>query len=200
MRPTLALAVVSEEVSAAPAGDPEGAVAVALDTTAALARDRWLQDRDAAGLEIDLAEIVAGERGKEHLAIRGGGDAIGPGAARRIKHCHRARFGIKPAVDAFLPGEPEHALAIEAAVLRLALRRSLGSGKSFTPRVAGSTRAIAFCPPSVTQAAPSGPTITPCGAAPGPSAIRSDLPVLGLSWPSLPADCAVIQTVPSGAG
>jgi hypothetical protein len=40
----------------------------------------------------------------------------------------------------------------------LALLRSLGSGKSFTARVAGSTRAIAFCPPSVTQAAPSGPT------------------------------------------
>jgi DNA polymerase-4 len=29
------------------------------------------------------------------------------------------------------------------------------------PRAAGSTRAIAFCPPSVTQGAPSGPTITP---------------------------------------
>lgn len=77
---------------------------------------------------------------------------------------------------------------------------TLGSGKSVTARVAGSTRAIAFCPPSVTQAVPSGPTITPWGAAPGPNAIRSDLPDLGSSRPSLPADCAVNQTVPSGAG
>src|SRR5437879_1080814 len=82
----------------------------------------------------------------------------------------------------------------KAAVFRFAARRSLGSGKSLTARVAGSTRAIAFCPPSVTQAAPSRPTITPWGAAPGPSAIRSDLPVLGSSRPSLPADCAVNHT------
>jgi hypothetical protein len=64
----------------------------------------------------------------------------------------------------------------------------------------GSTRAIAFCPPSVTSAAPSGPPITPWGAASGPNAIRSDLPVLGSSQPSLPADCAVNYSVPSGAG
>src|SRR5262249_49674656 len=54
--------------------------------------------------------------------------------------------------------------------------------------------------PSVTQAAPSGPTITPWGAAPGPSASSSDLPVRGSSRPSLPPDCAVNQIVPSGAG
>src|SRR5438132_13077373 len=69
----------------------------------------------------------------------------------------------------------------KVAVFRFALRRSLGSGKSLTARVAGSTRAIAFCPPSVIQAAPSGPTITPWGAAAGPSAIRSDFPVLGVA-------------------
>jgi hypothetical protein len=74
--------------------------------------------------------------------------------------------------DAILPGEPEHPPAV--AVLRLALRRSLGSGNSLTARVAGSTRATAFCPPSATQSAPSGPTITPWGAASGPSTIRSD--------------------------
>jgi hypothetical protein len=38
----------------------------------------------------------------------------------------------------------------------------------------------------VTQAAPSGPTMKPCGAALGPSAIRSDWPVLGSSRPSSP--------------
>ena len=51
-----------------------------------------------------------------------------------------------------------------------------------------------------TQAAPSGPMITPCGAAPGPNAIKSDFPVLGSRRPSLPADCAVNHTAPSGAG
>jgi hypothetical protein len=44
-----------------PAGDPERSVAVAPDAPRALARHRRLQDRDSAGLEIDLAEIVAGE-------------------------------------------------------------------------------------------------------------------------------------------
>ena len=47
-----------------------------------------------------------------------------------------------------------------------------------------------------------GPGAAPHGVivGPGPSAIRSDLPVLGSSRPSLPADCAVNQTAPSGAG
>ena len=42
--------------------------------------------------------------------------------------------------------------------------------------------------------------MTPWGAAPGPSAIRSDLPLRGSRWPSLPADCAVNQTVPTAEG
>src|SRR5215467_7497452 len=72
------------------------------------------------------------------------------------------------------------------AVLRLALANSCGSGNNFTWRVAGSTRAIAFWPPSVIHGAPSGPTITPCGAAPGPSGISSFLPVLGSNRPRMP--------------
>ena len=35
---------------------------------------------------------------------------------------------------------------------------------------------MALVPPSVTQGAPSGPMITPCGAAAGPSGMRSTLP------------------------
>src|SRR5205814_363450 len=53
----------------------------------------------------------------------------------------------------------------KVAVFRFALRRSLGSGKSLTARVAGSTRAIAFCPPSVTQAAPRAVELTRRGGA-----------------------------------
>ena len=63
----------------------------------------------------------------------------------------------------------------------------------------GSTRTIAFSPPSVTHAAPSGPTITPCGAEPSPSGISVVCPVFGSSRPSLPVCWAVYQTVPSGA-
>ena len=64
-------------------GDPEGAVAVAPDPPGALARHGRFQDSGAAGPEIDLTEVVAGERGKEHLTIRRTGYAIGAGAARR---------------------------------------------------------------------------------------------------------------------
>ncbi len=60
---------------------------------------------------------------------------------------------------------------------------SFGSGNTFTALVAGSTRTMAFWPLSVTQAAPSGPTITPCGDEPWPSGISSTLPVFGSSRP-----------------
>src|SRR4051794_12507097 len=59
---------------------------------------------------------------------------------------------------------------------------------------------MAFSPPSVTQAAPSGPRITPCGAEPLPSGIWRTAPVAGSSLPSVPLRCPVYQTVPSGAG
>src|SRR5262245_48661927 len=59
---------------------------------------------------------------------------------------------------------------------------------------------MALRPPSVTQAAPSGPTMTPCGAELSPSGICFATPVLGSRRPSAPTPCAVYQTVPSGAG
>jgi hypothetical protein len=45
---------------------------------------------------------------------------------------------------------------------------------------------MAFWPPSVTHGAPSGPMMTPWGAAPGPSGISSFLPVLGSNRPRKP--------------
>src|SRR3984893_6935671 len=111
--PAFGLAIVAEEIAAVPAGNPERAAAVAPDTPGALTRHWRLQDRDGVGLGIDLAEIIAGERGEEHLAIRRRGDAVGAGATRCIEHRHPAGFGIEPALDAILPGEPQHALAIE---------------------------------------------------------------------------------------
>src|SRR5688572_21582231 len=59
---------------------------------------------------------------------------------------------------------------------------------------------MAFKPPSVIQGAPSGPTMTPCGAEPSPSGISLTSPVSGSSRPNLPMCCAVYQTDPSGAG
>jgi len=59
---------------------------------------------------------------------------------------------------------------------------------------------MAFKPPSVTQGAPSGPTMTPCGAEPLPSAMVWVLPVLGSNSPNSPDPCAVYQTDPFCAG
>src|SRR5204863_1476069 len=85
-------------------------------------------------------------------------------------------------------------------VLRFAFGRSAGSGKRLTSCVTGSTRTIALRPPSVTPGAPSGPTITPCGAEPAPSLYAFVTPNLGSSHPSSPDSCAVYQTPPSRAG
>src|SRR2546422_9239410 len=87
-----------------------------------------------------------------------------------------------------------------AAVLRLTAANVGGSGRRLPSFVFGSTRTIAFWPPSVIHGAPSGPTMTPCGAEPGPSLIALVCPVLGSSQPSSPESCAVYQTPPSAAG
>src|SRR2546426_6623953 len=60
------------------------------------------------------------------------------------------------------------------AVLRLVYPLPSGSGQAFTWRVFGSTRTIAFWPPSVSHGAPSAPAITPCGEEPAPSGTNSD--------------------------
>src|SRR6185312_893441 len=91
-------------------------------------------------------------------------------------------------------------LRSKVAVFKFALSNSVGSGKTLTACVIGSTRTIAFSPPSVTHAARSGPTITPCGAESPPSDICTVFFVFGSSSPSAPCDCAVYQTPPSGAG
>ena len=48
--------------------------------------------------------------------------------------------------------------------------------------------------------APSGPTITPCGADPSPSLMWRVSPLAGSSRPNSPEPWAVYQTAPSGAG
>src|SRR6185436_4650963 len=88
----------------------------------------------------------------------------------------------------------------KVAVLRFAAARSGGSGNRWTSLVTGSTRTIAFSPPSVIHGAPSGPTMTPCGREPAPSEIVSTSAVAGSSHPSVPLPWPVNQTPPSTAG
>ena len=59
---------------------------------------------------------------------------------------------------------------------------------------------MALRPPSVSQAAPSGPWMTPCGAEPSPSETCRTAPVAGSMMPSAPEPCAEYQILPSGAG
>src|SRR6267143_1509081 len=77
-------------------------------------------------------------------------------------------------------------LLSKIAVLRLAYPLPSGSGQAFTWRVFGSTRTIAFWPPSVSHGAPSAPAITPCGEEPAPSGTNSTLPLFGSRMPSSP--------------
>src|SRR5215213_2577127 len=88
----------------------------------------------------------------------------------------------------------------KAAVFRLTFLVPAGSGNRVTSLVDWSTRTMALSPPSVTHAAPSGPTMTPCGAEPEPSLTEVTAPVAGSRRPSSPMACAVYQTDPSGAG
>jgi hypothetical protein len=77
---------------------------------------------------------------------------------------------------------------------------SSGSFQTLISSVFGSKRTIAFWPPSVSQAAPSGPWMTPCGADFGPSFTSRDCPVFGSKMPIAPCFWAAYQILPSGAG
>ena len=106
---------------------------------------------------------------------------------------------VEAAVDPALPREPEHASLVEGRGVQVRVARSSGSGNRRTFRVRGSTRTMALRPPSVIHGAPSGPTMTPCGAEPLPRRVSRDFPVSGSSQPSWPVCCAVYQT-PAVAG
>src|SRR5918997_4940982 len=83
------------------------------------------------------------------------------------------------------------------AVLRLAFGPA--SGQTAISRFSPATRTIAFNPVSVTHAAPSGATTTPCGEEPSPRGIVSMAPDAGSSNPSAPARWAVYQMCRSSA-
>ena len=69
---------------------------------------------------LEPASLLRGRRCYNHSSAqrpgelqRENGDASRTLGQDRIPH-HRARLGIEPAIDAVLPGEPQHALAIKA--------------------------------------------------------------------------------------
>src|SRR5262245_29917376 len=97
--PTIVLAVVAEEISAVPTGNPQSAAAVAPDAPRALPRHGRLEDLGGAGLDIDPTEIVAGKGSEKHSPLRRRGDPVGAGAARCVEHCHCARFGVETAIN-----------------------------------------------------------------------------------------------------
>src|SRR5438094_9185741 len=86
------------------------------------------------------------------------------------------------------------------AVLRFAPGLFLGNGKTLISSLPGSTRTIAFNPPSVIQGAPSGPTMTPCGWDLSPSLTLRTLPVTGPRRHNSTHRCATYHTDPSDAG
>src|SRR6185369_7692251 len=192
--------VVDAEIAGVPLAHPQPTLRVWPHPPRADARRLPLDHGSLAGIEIGLAEEASGQRDIIDCAVRGGSDAVGADAFRRFPHLHLAGLGIEPAINTGLPGEPDAAASVECGGVEIGVGAVLGKLPVFTSCVAGSTLTIALSPPSVIHAAPSGPMITPCGADPSPSGMRSTCPVSGLRRPSTPARWPVYQTVPSGAG
>ena len=117
-----------------------------------------------------------------YLAIGRICDPVRAGTAGRIENRHRARLGIEPPVDAVLPREPDHALAIENRRVQVCVAPLLGKREEFCPVCCGvnSDDCVlpAFCDPSG-AVRPNDDTV---GRRAGPKPIRSDLPVRGSSY------------------
>src|SRR4051812_49402811 len=114
--------VVHRDVPAVPFADPQPALAVGPHAARALLRRRRLDDAGRPARCVDLGEIVAGQRHVPDRALRRGGDAVGPGTARRIPRLHVLGLGIEAADDAGLPGEPQHALGVEGRGVEVGAR------------------------------------------------------------------------------
>ncbi len=112
----------------------------------------------------------------------------------------RPLFGARWPTNPLCPVNQRSPSRSKVALLRFAYGVPAGSANTRTARSGQPTRTIAFWPPSVSHAAWSGPSITPCGAEPLPSATSSTRALFGSNQPRWPLRCAVNQTPPSGAG
>ena len=107
---------------------------------------------------------------------------------------------VEPPVDPALPGEPEDAAAVERRRVEVRVAARGGQRERVDVERARVDAHDRVQPAVGDPRAPSGPTITPCGAEPSPSGTCVVLPVAGSSRPSSPECCAVYQTRPVGRG
>src|ERR1051325_8319277 len=125
-RPFAALRFVAAEIPRVPFGHPDRSLGVGPHAPRALVARRRLDDRGGAGSAVDARDVRAGERRVVHRAVRGGLDAVGAAAPRRFEYLHVAGLRIEAAIDAALPGEPEHALQIEGGGVEVGVARVVG--------------------------------------------------------------------------
>ena len=60
---------------------------------------------------VDAADVAAGQRGVEHLPIRGGGDAVGARTPGGVEDLDPADLWVEPSQHPRLPGEPQDVTA-----------------------------------------------------------------------------------------
>src|SRR5262249_15419670 len=113
VRPDLLLRVVAAEAAGVPEARPQHALGVRPDAARTGALARRLHDSGRAGVEIDICDVIAGQRGVPDLARRRHRDAIGPTPARRGPGVDLAGLRIDASVDATLAGEPDDATLVD---------------------------------------------------------------------------------------
>lgn len=155
--------IVDAKLAGGPFADPQRAFGIRPDAAWPRAwRGRHNDMRGASHL-VDAGDIVAGQRRVIDITARCHGDAVGS-RPRRIEHANAAAYRTNFTVSAILSGKPQVPLRVEHGGVQIGIRVSWRERETPQGARGGAARTIAFSPPSVTQAAPSGPT-TPCGAA-----------------------------------
>ena len=125
----------------------------------------------------------------------------GPRPRGRVEDLHRAGWpGRAARRSPVWPVNQSVPVAVEGGGVQVGAGRSPAAGRRRPPPCRGSTRTMAFRPPSVIHGAPSGPTITPCGAEPAPSGISRSRRVAGSSQPSVAVALGRVPDAAVGGG
>src|SRR5262245_11330657 len=125
MRPDLLLRVVAADATGIPEARPQHALGVRPYATRTGALARRLDDGGRAGVEINMRDMVAGQRGVPDLARRRHRDAVGPAPARRSPGVDLAGLRIDASVDAILAGEPDDAALVDHRGVEIGTRKLL---------------------------------------------------------------------------
>src|SRR5215813_653527 len=132
--PALRRRIVAADAAGVPEADPEHALGVRPDAAGARAFARRVDHSDGTGVGVDLADIVAGERRKPHVAAWRRGDAIAARSGRTPRLDLAGRW-IDAAVNAGLSGEPQDALLIEGGGVEIRVGEFPRQGeKLYLPR------------------------------------------------------------------